>query len=217
VNAPKRPRCSICLRPALLCLCPLVPSLDSTVSVLVIQHPQEQRHALNTGRLLVAGLIQAELLVTERIMPGSAWSTLLSDPSWRTELLFPGLQTSLLMPSSLEDQRPRRLVLLDGTWRKARKILALNPLLQQLPRVCLPDGLVSLYRLRKTDVPNALSTIEAGVQALQQIDPDSDYSLILRPFEALIEGQIQAMGSECFARNHTRSGSKPGSSEPQAR
>jgi DTW domain-containing protein YfiP len=186
--------------------------VHSAVSLLVIQHPQEQRHALNTGRLLVAGLAKAELLVTERIAPESAWWARLGDPSWRTELLFPGLQVQPLVPASLDDQRPRRLILLDGTWRKARKILALNPVLQQLPRVCLPDGLVSRYRLRKTDVPNALSTIEAGVQALQQIEPDSDFSLILLPFEALIEGQIRAMGPECFTRNHSRTASKPDSS-----
>lgn len=198
----KRPRCSVCLRPPGHCLCALIPALQSTASILVIQHPQEQRHALNTGRLLVAGLAQAELLVTERIPDSSPFYEQLADSSWRTELLFPGEEAQLLAPAPLHDRRPRRLVLLDGTWRKARKILALNPLLQQLPRVCLPCGLVSRYRLRKTAVPSGLSTIEAGVQALRMIDPTTDYSDLLLPFEALIEGQIRAMGQECYVRNH---------------
>lgn len=190
------------MRPAGYCLCELIPALRSAVHLLVIQHPLEQRHALNTGRLLVAGLLGARLAVHERICSNSLTHAQLCDPAWRTELLFPGEGARLLAPATQADPRPRRLVLLDGTWRKARKMFALNPALQQLPRVSLPEGLVSRYRLRKTAVPNALSTIEAGVQALQLVEPGADYSALLKPFEALIEGQIQAMGSECFARNH---------------
>lgn len=192
----------VCLRPADFCLCALIPTLQSTTRILVIQHPQEQRHALNTGRLLVAGLVHAELLVGEQLPLNSPVLEQLSDPAWRTELLFPGERAQLPVPADSGDERPRRLILIDGTWRKARKILMLNPVLQKLPRVCLPGGLVSRYRLRRTRVPDALSTIEAGVQALQLIEPARDYAALLRPFEALIEGQIKAMGAECYERNH---------------
>lgn len=188
--------------------------MNSAVSLLVIQHPQEQRHALNTGRLLVAGLARAELLITEQIPLDSVVQVQLADPAWRTELLFPGEHAQLPGPAPGHDQRPRRLVLLDGTWRKARKLLALNPVLQQLPRVALPGGLISRYRLRKTREPDALATIEAGVQALQLMEPGQDYGALLRPFEALIEGQIEAMGKRCYERNHAsaaigRSSGKP--------
>lgn len=202
VTQSNRPRCSLCLRPTSHCLCALIPRLPSAASLLVIQHPQEQRHALNTGRLLVAGLARAELLVVEQIAPDSPVQAQLTDPGWRTELLFPGQDARLLGPACPQDQRPRRLVLLDGTWRKARRLLALNPVLQQLPRAALPGGQVSRYRLRKTRVPDALSTIEAGVQALQLMEPDKDFAPLLRPFEALIEGQIRAMGRACYERNH---------------
>src|SRR5690606_1960692 len=95
-------------------------------------------------------------------------------------------------------------VLLDGTWRKARRLLYLNPVLQQLPRVALPDGLISRYRLRKAPMAGALSTIEAGVHALQALEPDTDFRPLLKPFDALIEGQIAAMGDSVYQRNHQR-------------
>lgn len=202
MTSSNRLRCSVCLRPASHCLCGLIPTLHSAVSVLVIQHPQEQKHALNTGRLLVAGLANAELAVIEQIPTDSTLQMQLADPGWRTELLFPGAGAQPLSTAPEGDDRPRRLVLLDGTWRKARKLLLLNPVLQQLPRVALPAGLISRYRLRRTNEANALSTIEAGVQALQLTEPGSDYGALLLPFEALIEGQIEAMGAECYARNH---------------
>ena len=94
------------------------------------------------------------------------------------------------------------LVVPDGTWRKARKLLHLNPLLAQLPRVTLPEGAVSRYRLRKAPGPGALSTLEAIVQALEIIEAPVSFAPLLRPFEALIEGQIEAMGAETYLRNH---------------
>lgn len=166
----------------------------------MIQHPDERRHALNTARLLVAGLANAQLLAVEQLPPD--WIELITDPGWRTELLFPGPDVPVLTTAEV-DARPRRLILLDGTWRKARKLLYLNPLLQQLPQVALPEGLLSRYRLRKAPTAGALSTVEAGAMALQILEPDTDFSSLLRPFDALIEGQITAMGKDTYRRNHT--------------
>lgn len=198
VPAP-RARCPNCARPVELCLCYLVPDLMPRTVIVVIQHPDERRHALNTARLLVAGLCNGELVVTEQLP--QAWQLRLGDPAWRTELLFPGPQVPVVAPAT-DDPRPRQLVLLDGTWRKARKLLHLNPLLQQLPQVALPAGLESRYRLRKAPAAGVLSTVEAGVAALQLIEPEGDFRALLKPFDALIEGQIQAMGEEVYRRNH---------------
>jgi len=68
--------------------------------------------------------------------------------------------------------------------------------------VCLPDGLVSRYRLRKVPQPGALSTIEAGAEALAVLHPGFDKHALLAPFEALIEGQIRAMGQARYLENY---------------
>ncbi|SDS55046.1 DTW domain-containing protein YfiP [Halopseudomonas litoralis] len=196
-----RPRCPRCGRPVELCLCHLLPNLTPRTEILVIQHPDERRHALNTARLLVAGLSNAHLLIAEQLPPD--WVERIADRGWRTELLFPGPQVPLLTAAGQGD-RPRRLVLLDGTWRKARKLLYLNPLLQQLSQVALPEGLTSRYRLRKAPATGALSTIEAGTMALQMIEPETDFADLLRPFDALIDGQIRAMGEDIYTRNYRR-------------
>jgi len=47
-----------------------------------------------------------------------------------------------------------------------------------------------------------LSTVEAIVQALQTLEAPTSFEPLLKPFEALIEGQIAAMGEETFRRNH---------------
>ncbi|CAD5202167.1 tRNA-uridine aminocarboxypropyltransferase [Pseudomonas sp. FEN] len=197
-----RARCERCLRPESHCLCTLIPQLHSRTRVLLLQHPSEVNHALNTARLAALGLSNAELRVGEVFEELAEW---LQQPGYQAKLLFPGedaqpLSAYAAAPADL----PLLLVVPDGTWRKARKLLYLNPLLATLPRVTLRPGAVSRYRLRKAPEPGALSTLEAVVQALESLEAPLSFAALLRPFEALIEGQIRAMGEETFLRNHER-------------
>ncbi|WGT32763.1 MULTISPECIES: tRNA-uridine aminocarboxypropyltransferase [Pseudomonas] len=193
-----RAQCPRCLRPQTHCLCPLIPHLDSRTRVLVLQHPSEVSHALNTARLAALGLSNAELIVGEVF---EDLPKLLNRPGYQARLLFPAEDAQPLQVYAPNDQ-PMLLVVPDGTWRKARKMLHLNPLLAALPRVTLTEGGVSRYRLRKAPGPGALSTIEAIVQALETLEAPTTFAPLLKPFEALIEGQIAAMGEEVFQRNH---------------
>ncbi|WP_439888112.1 tRNA-uridine aminocarboxypropyltransferase [Pseudomonas sp. MBLB4123] len=197
-----RPHCPRCCRPLDHCLCALIPRLDSHTRVLILQHPSEVGHALNTARLAALGLANAELRVGE-VLEGLP--QLLAQPGYRPCLLFPGEGAQPLAQFAEAGQgAPPLLVVPDGTWRKARKLLHLNPALAVLPRVALPQGLSSRYRLRKAPMPGALSSIEAIVQALDILEAPARFDALLRPFEALIEGQIAAMGEETFRRNHLR-------------
>ncbi|WLH88915.1 DTW domain-containing protein [Pseudomonas sp. FP453] len=193
-----RPQCSRCLRPVTHCLCALIPSLDSRTRVLLLQHPSEVNHALNTARLAALGLNNAQLVVGEVF---DDLHTLLNPPGYQARLLFPGDDAQPLQAYGSFTE-PLLLVVPDGTWRKARKLLHLNPLLAALPRVTLADGAVSRYRLRKAPGPGALSTVEAIVQALQVLEAPTCFEALLQPFEALIEGQIAAMGPAIFEKNH---------------
>ena len=194
----KRARCERCLRPQSHCLCALIPQLDSRTRVLVLQHPGEVSHALNTGRLAALGLRNAQLLVGEVFEDLQA---VLHPPGYQPRLLFPGEGAQQLVVDQA-DTPPTLLVVPDGTWRKARKMLHLNPLLAALPRVTLGDVPPSLYRLRKAPGPDALSTLEAITHALQILEAPKSFVPLLTPFEALIDQQIEAMGSDTYQRNH---------------
>ena len=193
-----RIQCPRCLRPQTHCLCPLIPSLDSRTRVLLLQHPSEVNHALNTARLAALGLSNSQLLVGEVF---EDLSELLNPPGYTARLLFPADDAQPLQAYTPGEQ-PLLLVVPDGTWRKARKLLHLNPPLAALPRVTLANGGVSRYRLRKAPGPGALSTVEAIAQALQVLEAPQSFDALLQPFEALIEGQIAAMGQETYRKNH---------------
>ncbi|MCJ7957713.1 MAG: DTW domain-containing protein [Pseudomonas sp.] len=196
-----RARCERCLRPTGHCLCPLIPQLPSRTRVLLLQHPSEVNHALNTARLAALGLSNAELVVGEVF---EELPVLLDQPGYRACLLFPGDDAQPLQAYAETDE-PLLLVVPDGTWRKVRKLLHLNPLLAALPRVTLATAVESRYRLRKAPGPGALSTLEAIAQALQILEAPTSFEPLLRPFEALIEGQIAAMGADTYQRNHVKS------------
>ena len=194
-----RLRCERCLRPEGHCLCALIPRLDSATRVLILQHPSEVGHALNTARLAVLGLSNAQLVVGEVF---DELPSLLNVEGYEAGLLFPGECATVLTERDV-NRKPLLLVVPDGTWRKARKLLHLNPLLAALPRVTLAEGGASRYRLRKAPGPGALSTVEAIVQALQVLEAPASFEPLLKPFDVLIEGQIAAMGPAVFQKNHT--------------
>lgn len=199
-----RPQCPRCTRPVERCLCALIPHLASRTRVLILQHPSEVRHALNTARLAALGLSNAELLVGEVF---DQLPALLQQSGYHACLLFPGEQAHALVPFAEQNgELPLLLVVPDGTWRKARKLLHLNPLLAALPRVMLAQGLQSRYRLRKAPMPGALSTIEAIVEALNSVEAPNRFDALLAPFETLIDGQIEAMGEHTYQRNHVDTG-----------
>jgi len=193
-----RPLCTRCLRPESHCLCALIPSLSCRTRVVVLQHPSESRHALNTARLAVLGLVGARRVVGEYFELG-AWAA----PGYAPRLLFPGPAAEVLHPGYGQDlDQPIQLIVPDGTWGHARKLLHINPELAALPRVMLPPGLTTRYRVRHADIPGALSTIEAITHALNAIEAPMNVNALLRPFEALIDGQIEGMGEDLYARHH---------------
>ncbi len=198
-----RAHCPRCQRPLTHCLCALIPQLPSQTRVVVLQHPQEAKHALNTARLATLGLINSEMRCAERF---TDLRELLANPEFKSCLLFPGDQSIPVGDFAINSaQRPLQLIVPDGTWRKVRKMLYLNPELASLPRVTLATVTDSRYRLRKASMAGALSTIEAVVQALEEVEGMGRFSQLLVPFDALIEGQIESMGRATYQRNHEKS------------
>lgn len=197
-----RLRCQRCVRPLSHCLCAHIECVDHRSRVLILQHPEEARHPLNTARLAALGLRHAELLVGESF-PGLEARIA---GAGRACLLFPakGLPVVESESGASTDENNWLLIVPDGTWRKARQIIRSNPVLDTLPRLELPLGAPSQYRVRKASEAAAVSTVEAITRALTLLEPDRDFQPLLRPFNAMVEQQIQAMGEDTFRRNHLK-------------
>ncbi len=176
-----------------MCYCSALVHVPSRIKVLIIQHPQEQKHPFNTGRMAHLCLDNSELVVAESLSEASLRRLL--QP--HSALLYPSL--SWLPPvESIEPESPQsaaleQLVVIDATWRKSKKMLHLHPLLQKLPRLSFSGELESKYQVRKSSMENSLSTIESIALAIQALEPDGDFMQLLQPFERMVALQLSEM------------------------
>jgi DTW domain-containing protein len=193
-----RPTCPTCLRPQTGCICHLVSIVHSDVEVLILQHPLEVLETKGTARLLHLCLPNSKLLTGE-LFEDTVWVS-----SKNTIMLYPitpedhslGIAVPPeLNPDCLYQLKNIRLVIIDGTWRKSRKILCKNPYLQTLPRLILQDLPSGKYTIRKARKPHQLSTLEATCVALAQIEGDKakfePLNQSFATFNAVIAQQIQ--------------------------
>lgn len=149
--------CPRCERPAPTCLCAALPApVAVRTELLILQHSAETGHAKNTAAFLTLGLSPAA-----RLLRGEAFDAALAGPG--TALLYPG-EAGAAPPADIS-----RLILLDGSWRQSRRLLAANPWLAGLPRLALPEQ-PSRYALRRAHRPGQLSTLEAGLHALALLE-----------------------------------------------
>lgn len=188
-TSPRRATCASCLRAQAACICRWVRPLDSPVELLILQHPLEVANAKNSARLLHLSVAGSVLEVGEAFEPARL-DALLHAGGRRPVLLYPDTPEAP-PPAPLPEPAGLRLVVLDATWRKSRKMLHLNPALKQLPRLALRDMPASNYRIRKAHAPDQLSTLEASAHALGQLDGEpARYAPLFAAFDGFVEQQV---------------------------
>jgi DTW domain-containing protein YfiP len=195
----KRPTCPRCLRAQSGCICHWITPIANATEVLILQHPLEVGHAKNSAGLLNLSLAHSRIVVGEVFEalppPDPGYTVLLYPPT-----VYPGHEDPApLEPARLQDLCTVRLVLLDGTWRKSRKMLHLSPCLQRLPRLSLQGAPASRYTIRKAHLPAQLSTLEACCLALAQLAQDaSAYAPLLNAFAGFVAQQadMRTIGRE---------------------
>lgn len=185
---PRRALCAACERPQAACICASATRVDSAVEVLILMHPLEVKQAKNSGRLLHLCLPGSRIAVGEAFDP-AALDALLHGGGRQPVLLYPAEDGCDALAAPPESSR-LRLVVLDATWRKSRKMLYLNPALRSLPRLALEDAPASAYRIRKAHAPHQLSSLEAAAYALAQLTGEQDAcARLLASFDSFVVQQ----------------------------
>jgi DTW domain-containing protein YfiP len=164
--------CPTCRRPSFACVCDRVVTYPTDRRVLILQHPQEQDALLGSAQILVASLPKAKLVV------GLSWRNLAHalseeevDPR-RWAVLFPdreapGDQVASRKGDAIEPTALQGIVVLDGTWSKAKTLWWRNPWLSKLNRMTLKPPQPSIYgRLRAEPRREYVSTLESVAHAL---------------------------------------------------
>ena len=185
--------CAHCARPLVTCICGWVRPIHGKVEVLILQHPLEVGQAKGSARLLHLCLAGSRLVTGETFDEATLAALLFAPMDGRAAsplLLYPATPGAC-MATTAAAPAATRLVVLDATWRKSRKMLMANPLLQSLPRLALADLPPSRYRIRKAHAPHQLSTLEASAYALMQLDGEATpYGGLIAAFDDFVAQQM---------------------------
>lgn len=199
------PDCPRCQKPVPLCICEAITPIENRISLLILQHPQEQDTALGTARLTAMHFANAVLKI------GLSWPSLskalgrpVPDPS-RWAVLYLGSAKVADLPTKSDivainrkgeikdNQRAvlkniEGIVLLDGSWSQAKALWWRNPWMLKCQRVILGPALPSRYgKLRREPRRDGLSTIEAAAMLLSSLENRPDIAATLHAgFERML-------------------------------
>lgn len=168
-----QPACEVCRRPQAVCVCDRVVSFPTQRRVLILQHPREQDEILGSAQIVLACLPKAQLVI------GLSWRNLAHalgeegevDPR-KWAVLFPdkeadGNQVTSRRGTVLKAGDLEGIIVLDGTWSKAKSLWWRNPWLNKLNRMSLEPKQPSIYgRLRAEPRREYVSTLESVGAAL---------------------------------------------------
>lgn len=182
-------RCGLCLMHTGLCLCSLIPRIETVTRLVLVIHHTELRKPTNTGNLAATSLPNSEVHIRGREnIPDTAL-----DFGERTPLLlFPHEGAEPLERGRVDG--PIALVVPDGNWRQAWKMRARVPGLKDVRCVTLPPGPPTMYRLRTETHPQGLATIEAIARAMGILEGPHVQEALERVFLAMVERTLWARG-----------------------
>ena len=179
-NPPRKPfiargskiqRCEHCLLHTAGCICHARHQVVAKVQFCLLSHPYELYKPTNTGRLIVDTIAASQVFHWSRTEPDSAFIKLINDPAIDPYIVFPAAEDYQHRMVNFREKTGRQplFIILDGTWRQARRMFRLSQYLQHLPVISLNTQRQSRYSLRKTEVSDQLCTVEVAAALLEQV------------------------------------------------
>ncbi|MDN3682247.1 tRNA-uridine aminocarboxypropyltransferase [Vibrio tapetis subsp. quintayensis] len=202
--------CLQCGKATKMCICSLITSIKSNVELIILQHSSEVHQPKGTARILKLSLENSQILIGENFSEDKVLNELLAEDRVITVVLYPGefstgLEELIAKQQASKNQTEKpvkwRVILLDGTWKKAYKMWRLSINLHSLPCIALPEDLSGNYRMRKAPSANSLSTVEAGFHILTILDAKTDYQPLIDVFDQMVDKQMAHIPPELRAKH----------------
>ena len=194
-----RPWCKRCNKVQVACICHMITEIDNKYKLIILQHPSEANKAVGTARILSLSLKRCEVICAETIP-----HNLLSFAP--TYLLYPN-EGECLQASHANFPTNSQFILLDGSWRKAYRLLQMNPELQMLPRIAIDVKQPTQYKIRKSSKEQGVSSVEAGFYLLSQLEGDEmKFQPLLNTFQSMIDFQLAKIPTATRNKNYQSEG-----------
>ena len=198
VTAEHREVCLRCRRPRTVCWCDAITQVPSKTRVVFIQHPREAKVPISTCRMAHLSLPNSELHIGLSAMGNPALEALCKRPG--VAVLFPSESATDVDRLT---EAPQTLVVVDGTWSNAKKVVEKCPLLSALPRLKFFPDQPGNYRIRKEPEAHCLATIEATAFVLGRLEKSpARFTPILTAFDAMVEKQLDYIREHPISTRH---------------
>lgn len=186
---PTRPICGRCRRPAVACLCAWARPIRAKPLFVILLHPREARRTIGTARLVKLCLEETILFegTGELLDQNADFAAILEDPALEPWLLFPGPAAAPVEALTLGGPRRPAIILVDGTWSQARKMIRTSERLRGLRCLRFDPREPSRYQFRKQPALHCLSTIEAVHEVIARTGGSAEP--LLGVFQELVRSQ----------------------------
>lgn len=183
-------------RPSVVCWCSALPPqrLNPNSSVILLQHPAEEKRCLRTAPILQLGLAEKKCLIFKGkrfpLPRHENLENILTHPN--TLLLYPS-RTAIDIQELKHEAVCYNIVLIDGTWPQAKAIYASSPILQSIKQVKFTaTNTTSNYIIRTQPTEGCLSTLETAAEALSQLENNTIYrEQLIEPLHMLCKFQLE--------------------------
>lgn len=179
------------------CVCEFAPTFKDNLAWRLITHSREYQRNSNTGWLLHT-FADCRRIVWQRSIPCQQLIHELQQPSYAPILLYPQAQsetsafievdedTNQPLPDNIlpaYSEKTPLLLLLDGSWQEAQKMVNRSPYLQSLPIVSVIPSTASQYRLRRNQQDGNLATVEVASKFLRILGYHSSSQALMQYFQ----------------------------------
>ena len=166
-------RCEHCLVGKSECICQFRPTVNCRSAMCFIMYRGEYFKPSNTGRIIADVIRNNHAYVWERTQLDPQLEALLNDPQYAPIVVFPQqyaepsrwISTQADLSQSTQGKIPL-FVMLDGTWREAKKMFK-SPYLAALPVLGIQPTENSSYQLREAAHLHQLCTAEVAIEILK--------------------------------------------------
>jgi len=186
--------CNKCGLPIITCICAKAPIIKTEANIWILSTEKEFYRASNTARLLtIINPQSTEIFLWERTTIPEKLVAKLNNKIYEPFLLFP-IENYETLSRKVEYKNTGKIpvfIIIDGTWKEARKIFRRSSYLENLPIISLEPAFKSKYDLRRGAKNGNLCTIEAAIEVLKingeiknsQVVTEF-YNLFLKSFKA---------------------------------
>ena len=172
-----------------VCICSHIPTLNPSMELIIVRHWKERLKPSNTARLVSHAIPSLRLF--DYGAPGEVWDPTAIDLS-HAALLFPD-------DDAPQVSQPSRIIIVDGSWAQARKLINRISGLKDLPRFAIEPTLQPRVRLRTPPSPHHVSTIEAVAAILDKTEGAGTGDSLRALFDRAVESAVIARGRPLHA------------------